>query len=179
MKKMPFGEADFLVRVLTRDFGKMDVLAKGARKTASKLNAHLDMLNYIRLQFVRSARREGGNGERIPTLTDAEVISRLDDWFSDAEKMSVAGRVLKVLDMVILAGSSDETLFNAVLEFFSARGGPAFGGRPEETAIHFLKSFFAHEGYGDTLPGSEAQLYYPALPDYCREAILKLWPELK
>ena len=49
MKKMPFGEADFLVRVLTKDFGKMDALAKGARKTASKLNPHLDILNHIRM----------------------------------------------------------------------------------------------------------------------------------
>src|SRR3989338_8221854 len=87
MKKMPFGEADFLVRLLTKDFGKMDVLAKGARKTASKLNAHLDMLNLVRIQFVK-------NGERIPTLTDAEIILRFDDWFSDAESISVAGRIL-------------------------------------------------------------------------------------
>lgn len=166
MRKMPFGEADFLVRVLTRDFGKMDVLAKGARKTASKLNAHLDLLNHIRLQFVRSASREGGNGERIPTLTDAEVILRLDDWFSDAEKMSVAGRVLKVLDMVILAGVSDEALFNTVLEFFSSQA-VKDAMVLEKTATDFLQRIFKHEGHGASLP-----------PEH-EEAIIQKWPDLK
>ena len=154
MRKMPFGEADFLVRLLTKDFGKMDVLAKGARKSASKLNAHLDMLNYIRLQFVR-------NGERIPTLTDAEIISRFDDWFSDAERISVAGRMLQVLDLTILPGSKDKELFEMALEFFKSND------FSEARALQFLRDLFAHEGHGDSLP-----------PEH-REAIIQKWPDLK
>ncbi len=161
MKKAPFGEADFLVRVLTKDFGKMDALAKGARKTASKLNAHLDILNHIRMQFVK-------NGERIPTLTDAEIIAKYDDWFSDADKLSIMGRVLQVIDMVILPGAKDEKLFFMALDFFSAIGGPAFGGKSlEREALNFLRDFFQHEGHGDSLPEER------------EEAILKLWPRLK
>src|SRR3989344_6343947 len=98
LRKMPFGEADFLVRVFTRDFGKMDVLAKGARKTISKLNPHLDILNHIRLQFVK-------NGERMPTLTDAEIISGFGNWFLDANRISTAGRILKTIDLVVLPGA--------------------------------------------------------------------------
>src|SRR3989338_7448391 len=95
MKKMPFAEADFLVRILSKDFGKIDILAKGARKTASKLNLHLDILNHIRVSYVK-------NGDRLPTLIDAEILERLDDWFSDADLLSAAGRILQVLDMLIL-----------------------------------------------------------------------------
>lgn len=173
MKKMPFAEADFLVRVLTRDFGKMDVLAKGARKSASKLNAHLDMLNHIRLQFVKPASPSaslGGNGERIPTLTDAEIISRFDDWFSDAEKLSIIGRVLQVIDMIIMPGAKDEKLFSMCLDFFRPKADqPEAGGIKslENEAVNFLHEFFAHEGYGDSLP-----------PEY-REAIIQKWPDLR
>ena len=154
MRKMPFGEADFLVRVLTRDFGKIDVLAKGARKTASKLNAHLDMLNHIRLQFVR-------NGERLPTLTDAEILNRYDDWFSDSEHTSVAGRILQTLDRVILSGSKDEELFSIIAKFFSKPD------TREENAVRLLREIFKHEGHGDSLP-----------PEH-QEAIIRLWPDLK
>jgi len=153
IKKMPFGEADFLVRVLTKDFGKMDVLAKGARKTASKLNPHLDILNHIRMQFVK-------NGERIPTLMDAEIIAKYDDWFSDADKLSIMGRVLQVIDMVILPGAKDEKLFFMALEFFNKSKG-------EAEALGFLREFFKHEGHGDSLPEER------------EEAILKVWPRLK
>jgi len=153
MKKMPFGEADFLVRVLTRDFGKIDILAKGARKTTSKLNPHLDMLNHVRIQFVK-------NGERMPTLTDAEIISGLGGWFSDAGTVSLAGRMLRTIDVVIMHGARDEKLFSMTLDFFSEA-------RPEAHAVHFLRDFFRHEGHGDSLP-----------PEH-QEAIIRLWPDLK
>ena len=154
MKKTPYAEADFLVRVLTKDFGKIDILAKGARKTASKLNLHLDILNHIRLQFVK-------NGERLPTLMDAEIIAKYDDWFLDADKLSIMGRILQVIDMVILPGAKNETLFSMAIDFFGSTK------QNQETALNFLREFFAHEGHGDSLP------------DERQEAILKLWPRLK
>lgn len=154
LKKMPFGEADFLVRVLTRDFGKMDVLARGARKAHSKLNFHLDMLNYVRISFVK-------NEERLPTLTDAEVLERYDDWFLEADLLSVAGRVLQVLDIIILPGSKDEGIFEMALDFFKKTDSS------EENALKFLRGIFDHEGYGDSLPPEHAQ------------SIIRLWPTLK
>ena len=153
IKKMPFGEADFLVRAFTKDFGKMDILAKGARKTASKLNLHLDILNHVRLQFVK-------NGERPPTLMDAEIITRYDDWFLDVGKLSVMGRILQVVDMVILPGAKDEKLFFMLLDFFRKA-------EDEKSAVDFLRSFFEHEGYGNSLPPES------------EERIIKLWPILK
>ncbi|OGF61636.1 DNA repair protein RecO [Candidatus Giovannonibacteria bacterium RIFCSPHIGHO2_01_FULL_45_33] len=154
MKKMPFGEADFLVRILSRDFGKIDILAKGARKTASKLNAHIDILNHIRVSFVK-------NGERLPTLTDAEILNRYDDWFSDSEHISVAGRILQTLDKIILPGSKDDELFSIALRFFAKPD------THEENAVKFLREIFKHEGHGDSLPPEHEQ------------SIIKIWPILK
>ena len=154
IKKMPFGEADFLVRMLTKDFGKIDILAKGARKSTSKLNMHLDILNHIRISFVK-------NGDRIPMLTDAEVIARYDDWFLDSEHISVAGRILQTLDQIILPGSKDGDLFLMTLGFFSAPDSS------EEKAVRFLREIFEEQGYGNSLP-----------PEY-EHNIIKLWPILK
>lgn len=169
MKKMPFGEADFLVRAMTKDFGKIDVLAKGARKSASKLNSHLDILNHIRMGWVRPAHRGGGNGERLPTLTDAEIISRFDDWFLDSDKISIAGRILKVLDIMILPGVEDEELFSMVLEFFKTEINELGSEAPkllEKKATKFLREFFMHEGHGDSLPEEH------------KDNIIRLWPIL-
>ncbi|KKT41305.1 DNA repair protein RecO [Candidatus Giovannonibacteria bacterium RIFCSPHIGHO2_02_43_13] len=168
MKKMPFAEADFLVRILTKDFGKIDILAKGARKSASKLNLHLDILNHVRISFVKNSDIAR---DRIPTLTDAEVISRYDDWFLNSQSLSVAGRVLQVLDLIILHHSKDEELFLLTVDFFSTPPvSPSESTRVdilEESAIKFLRSVFAHEGHGDTLPPEQFQ------------NIIKLWPVLR
>lgn len=157
IKKTPYAEADFLVRALTRDFGKIDILAKGARKSGAKLNAHLDMLNHIRLAFVQ-------NGDRMPTLIDAEVVNRYDDWFLDADKVSTLGRALQTLDLMVPAGEKDQALFSMVLGFF--RDAKA------THTIGFLNKFFKHQGYGEPLDLS-------FLPSEISQSIMKIWPALK
>ncbi len=161
LKKMPFGEADFLVRALTKDFGKLDILAKGARKAHAKLNAHLDMLNVVRVSFVQ-------NGERIPTLIDAERIAAYDDWFSDMEHMEVAGKMLRTIDLMIPQGSPDPELFSFVSHAFEA----APTGQLAEYGIGFLRRVLSHEGYGDTFDPD-------ALPGELTQSILEIWPALK
>ncbi len=155
MKKLPYGEADFLVHIFTKDFGKMDVLAKGARKSGAKLNAHIDILNHVRISFVKS-------GERMPTLIDAEVINRHDDWFLDADKISIAGRMLQTLDLLIPIAEKDEILFATILNFFG-------GGKSVQD---FLPIFFAHQGYGKNPD-------FSLLPSEISQSILTLWPALK
>lgn len=158
MKKMPYGEADFLVRILSKDFGKIDCLAKGARKSDAKLNSHLDMINFIRISFVQ-------NGERLPTLIDAEIIERFDDWFSDAEHIGSAGKILKLVDAVVPAASPDFSLFSLIISFFQSI--------PNTTEIFlyeqiFITKFLEHEGYASSL-----------LPPEVTDAIMKLWPNWK
>ncbi|MBI2023492.1 recombination protein O N-terminal domain-containing protein [Candidatus Giovannonibacteria bacterium] len=164
MKKFLWGEADFLVRVLTRDFGKIDILAKGARKTNSKLNSHLDVLNHIRLSFIR-------NGDNIPTFTDADILSANGRWFADAVSFKVSGKITRVLDMVVPIGVADEVLFFLALGFFG-REYPDM----EKASLNFLSSFLAHEGYSEAVGISQSSL--ESLPHNVSEAIIKLWPVL-
>jgi len=161
MKKMPFGEADFLVRVFTKDFGKMDLLAKGARKAAAKLNAHLDMLNLVRISFVK-------NGERIPTLIDVDGIAKYDDWFLDMDHMELVGKMLRTVDVLIHPESPDPELFSFISQSF----GSVPHARLSEYGIDFLNQMLSHEGYGKKFD-------YDALPGELTQSILEIWPVLK
>ena len=159
LRKMPFGEADFLVRIITRDFGKMDILARGARKSASKLNPHLDMLNFLRIAFVQ-------NGERLPTLTDAEIIERFDDWFLDADSIALAGRMLKTIDAIVHAGERDPGLLDIVRALLQSIKDNADG---ENIGNRFVQAFLAHQGYGEKTD-------YSLLPPEVADTIMKTWP---
>lgn len=162
LRTMPFSEADFLVRILTRDFGKMDILAKGARKSASKLNPHLDMLNFVRVSFVQ-------NGERLPMLTDAEIIERFDEWFSDAARIALAGRMLKTIDVLVHAGERDPGLLDTILASLRANGSEA---DVERIGNRFVENFLAHQGYGE-------KVNYSLLPSEVADTIMNIWPSLK
>jgi DNA repair protein RecO len=158
LKKIPFGEADFLVRVMTRDFGKMDILAKSARKSTSKLNMHLDLMNYTRVMFIK-------NGDRLPTLTDAEVQERYDEWFLDEDKIGIAGKALRTIDALFPSQVADSFVFEGTRDFF-AKPTSSY-----DIAKGFIRSMCSHEGYGDP-PQVDA------LPHHAAAVIIHLWPDL-
>lgn len=65
LSSRPLGEADRLITFLSWDRGKFTAVAKGARKTMSKLAAGVDLFTYGQYQFYQ--------GRNLPTLTDQEV----------------------------------------------------------------------------------------------------------
>ena len=62
LKKEEWNEADWLVTALTKDFGKIRLLAQGARKHGAKLQGHLEPGTISEISFV-----VGRNGYRLTT----------------------------------------------------------------------------------------------------------------
>lgn len=156
IKKAPYNEHDFLVRILTRDFGKIEVLAKGARKLFSKLNPSIDFLDLVEFSFVRV-------GHSLPILID---ISLKNKRIFDFNSFSVFGKVVKTLDLITPYEVCDKIFFSLAKNYFS---GKDFS---EQKSLEFLKTLFSHEGYGTSLRKS-------FLPDDVKESIIKLWPVLR
>ncbi|MBE2222398.1 MAG: DNA repair protein RecO, partial [Anaerolineae bacterium] len=50
LKRHNFGEADRLLTLYTREFGKMKAIAKGARKPQSRKTGHVEL--FMRSQFL-------------------------------------------------------------------------------------------------------------------------------
>src|SRR3990167_5298288 len=94
IKKTPYGEADFLARVLTKDFGKIDLRVRGARKHNSKLNSHLDLLDYVSVSFVK-------NGDRVPTIIDSQKISNFGSLSVMENSFTEATKVIHAIDLLI------------------------------------------------------------------------------
>ena len=161
LKKMPYGEADFLVRIFARSFGKIDVIAKGARKSVSKLNAHIDILNYIRFSFVK-------NGDRFSIFTDAEIMERFDEWFVTSDSIALASCIAKTIDLATPQDQENDALLDKTLLFLNNSG--SFDTKKNST--QFLREVLAHEGYGQ-------ELDFSALPQGLAEGIMKLWAALK
>ncbi len=161
LKKTPWGEADYMVRLLTDEFGKIDMIARGARRASAKLNSHLDIGNCIRSAFIK-------NGDRLPTIIDAEVVDNHHDWFSDPISLDYALRIIKTVDGLVPIGVGERELYQLVVQFFSEHHTDLL----QERAQKFLDELFAHEGYGSTR-------HIDALPTDIHEAIIGTWPALK
>lgn len=146
LKKTPYGEADFLVRVLTKDFGKIELRARGARNAKSKLNSHLDFLDFTSVSFVK-------NGDRVPTIIDSEKKSlRTQENFIENAKTA------RSLDLLVPFEVKDAKLFSMISGFFSRNS--------EKQGQQLIESVIVHEGYGKT----------SALPQEIQSFIMKEWP---
>ena len=66
LKNTPLGESDLLVTLYTREHGKLRAVAKGARKSASKLVGHLEPLTVVRLSMAQ--------GRSLDIVTQAQVL---------------------------------------------------------------------------------------------------------
>jgi len=66
LKKIDRGEADRIFTVYTRDFGKLDLLAKAERKIKSKLRGGLELFYLSDIEFIQ--------GKTHKTLTDTILV---------------------------------------------------------------------------------------------------------
>lgn len=104
--QIEIGEADKLLTVYSRDFGKIKILAKSVRLLRSKLKGHLNTGAYLRLMFVQGA-------DKL-RLIDAQEL--------ELKNYSVFGRslifpVFAFLDRIIQGSEKDEAVWFLLLRF--------------------------------------------------------------
>ena len=162
----PFKEADRKYRALTRDFGKIEFVGRGASKGKAKLAAHLDPFALVQLELVV--------GKRQTTVIGAERVHTFPTVATSLEHRLLAQAAHGLLDKTLKPDLADEDLYHEVLGFMSfldnvrelpsARGAFVLGG--------FLLRIMSQLGYETELDTCLS----------CKNAILPLsfrWHDLK
>lgn len=93
LKRTNYGEADRIVTLLTKDAGKLRVMARGIRKSTSKLAGGLELFSETSIVYIK------GRGE-IDTLVSTKLRRHYGAIVADLEKSRVAYDVLKAIDTV-------------------------------------------------------------------------------
>lgn len=78
-----YGEADRIITFLTRDSGKLRLLAKGVRKEKSKLAGGIELFSISDIGFVL------GRGD-IGTLVSARLVKHYNNFLGDLTKVDLA-----------------------------------------------------------------------------------------
>lgn len=129
LRLVEFSETSLIVTMLTRDFGKLTALAKGARRKKSPFEAALDLLSICRIVFLHKSsgamdllteakleRRFRAGTKDLKRLYCgyyvAELLSKLtDDADPHPELFDLAERTIVALDQ------GDGSVFLALLRF--------------------------------------------------------------
>lgn len=93
IKRSDFKEADLLLKVFTREKGKITVIAKGTRKIKSKLAGSLDLFYINKFMLAE--------GKNFETLCSAETTKRHVFLRNDLEKLGKAYYLGELLDKIL------------------------------------------------------------------------------
>ena len=103
IKRLNLGEADRLLTIFTERFGKIKAIAKGVRKTKSRLAGSLEPFMLVDLQLYE--------GKTFYTVTGAEIREEFPKLHTDLNMISKAYYMSEILDKLIEDGQRHEELF--------------------------------------------------------------------
>lgn len=91
LRTYKLGEADRIVVLMTRDHGKVRAVAKGIRKTKSKIGARLEPMAHVELLLYR--------GKDLDVVNQVETIEAAPALHDDLDRMTQAMAVLEAVDL--------------------------------------------------------------------------------
>lgn len=140
LKAVDFSETSKVATLFARDWGKISVLAKGARRLRDPFEAGLDLLTVCRIVCIRK------RSDSLDLLTEAEVVKRFrsKDFGAYYAGCYVAELLLELTE----EGDPHERLFDAAVETLDLL---AERGYDPLTVLHFELACVAEAGYSPTL----------------------------
>lgn len=114
LKSIKQGETSKILTLFTRTFGKMTVIAKGARSAKSKFGGSLEQLNYIAIVFYKKENRD------IQLLSQADIILAFPDIKRNLEKMALAAAIGELVYRLEHGEEPNPRLFRLCLDALKA-----------------------------------------------------------
>ena len=108
----PLGEADLLVTMHTRDQGKVRAVAKGARRSTSKLVGHLEPLTVVRMSMV--------HGRDLDIIAQAEVVEGFATLKENLTAVTKGLYLAELVDGFGAEASANPALFQLMIESLMA-----------------------------------------------------------
>jgi len=107
LRSWDYSEADRVLSVLTKNYGKIAVVAKGVRKPTSKKSGSLQLLNHVALSLAK--------GKAWDVITEVESLSTFDKIGASLEKIGLGYLVAEVTDKFLQEGQGNYRVFRLVL----------------------------------------------------------------
>lgn len=103
LKKEDFSEADRIFTVFSKEFGKLEVLAKAIRKIGSKLRGGMELFYLSDIEFIQ--------GKTHKTLTDAILFDSFQNLRKDLKRLKIAQDISEMICDLIKGEEKDEKIW--------------------------------------------------------------------
>ena len=112
LKNRPFAEADKMVTLFSREWGKIRVLAKSARRVPSRLGGRVETFSYGDYFIAKC--------QSIDIISQCEVLETFQTVRDDPAALPVGFYLLKLVDAGTVEGQQNPELFDLLLKGLTA-----------------------------------------------------------
>ncbi len=113
LKRRNFGEADRVLTILSRDFGKISVKAPGVRRIKSRRSAHIELLNLSQFTLYASSK------VFMPIVTEAQTLEDFSEVKSDLSKIGIAYYICELINGLCADNQENRQIFFNLKSTFS------------------------------------------------------------
>jgi len=108
LSRRKYGEADRIITILSKDFGKIRLIAKGVRKPKSRKRGSLEVFSLIKFTFTVT--------NYLKILTEVETLKFFPKIRRSLKATALAYFYLEILDSLTADEQKSENLFNILLQ---------------------------------------------------------------
>ncbi len=110
LKRKNIGEADRVLTVFTKHYGKLKVIAKGVRRVSSRRAPHLEIFTRVSLVLHQ--------GKTLEHVTEVETLDAFEDVRRDIRRVSLGYYACELVDLLLADRQEQDDvyqLFTSVL----------------------------------------------------------------
>ncbi|MBR3051525.1 MAG: DNA repair protein RecO [Selenomonadaceae bacterium] len=104
LKTDDFGDANRVVTLFTKEFGKLEANAYGCRRSRSPLSGAMQMFNHISAEITR--------GSKVDTIRDADILNFYDALTKDLERLAYASLLFEIVNRMTFPRQQELATFN-------------------------------------------------------------------
>ena len=106
-----FGEADRLLSILSKHYGKMFLLAKGVRKPKSRKRGHIEIFSRVRYSYTKN--------DHFVLMNEAELIDSYDGIRKNLKKTSLAYYFIETVSKILEEDEKHEEVYELLIKYLS------------------------------------------------------------
>ena len=111
-----FSEADRILVVYSKNFGKVSFIAKGVRKPESRKRGSLEVFSRFKFAAAR--------GKNLDLITETEIVDSFPCIRKDLKKVAVAYYIMEVVGRVTSEDEKNEELYSLLTEYLDKLRSP-------------------------------------------------------
>lgn len=103
-----FGDANRVVTLFSKEFGKLEANAYGCRRSRSPLSGALQMFNHVSATLTR--------GAKVDIIREADIINFYDALTKDLERLAYASLLFEIVNRMTLPRQRELATFNLLTD---------------------------------------------------------------